>query len=99
MRAAYLPSITSESVRLAVEADPSRFHVASAQGVWATEEILERLVAQCVGYGGEGSPTPGGPGAAAAANDASNIVSSGGAAVHGRGAASAGKGPAAAAGA
>ncbi|GFR53021.1 hypothetical protein Agub_g15713 [Astrephomene gubernaculifera] len=44
---ALLPSITSDTVRQAVEAAPDRFHVAQAagQGVAATEEVLRAVMA------------------------------------------------------
>eukprot|EP00287_Rhodomonas_sp_CCMP768_P017850 CAMPEP_0202822352 /NCGR_PEP_ID=MMETSP1389-20130828/11008_1 /ASSEMBLY_ACC=CAM_ASM_000865 /TAXON_ID=302021 /ORGANISM="Rhodomonas sp., Strain CCMP768" /LENGTH=267 /DNA_ID=CAMNT_0049495255 /DNA_START=42 /DNA_END=845 /DNA_ORIENTATION=- len=52
----YLPSITSESVRSRLSAEP-RWHVAetAGSGVFATEEILERLLVQVTA--GASAPT------------------------------------------
>lgn len=48
VRKAYLPSITSESMRLAVEAMPEKFQVAKTCTVWATEEILKILLDEAI---------------------------------------------------
>ena len=52
VRRAYLPGITADSMRAAVEAAPSRFHVSSCQGVWGTEELLELLISEHLAAGG-----------------------------------------------
>ena len=39
----FLPSITSDSVQAAVDADPKRFVVSQYGGIIATEEILEHV--------------------------------------------------------
>lgn len=39
----FLPSITSNSVQAAVDADPTRFVVSQYGGILATEEILEHV--------------------------------------------------------
>lgn len=39
----FLPSITSDSVQAAVDADPKRFVVSQYGGILATEEILEHV--------------------------------------------------------
>lgn len=41
---AYLPSITSSSMRDAVNANPHKFIVANEKSVWATEEILHTIL-------------------------------------------------------
>jgi hydroxymethylpyrimidine pyrophosphatase-like HAD family hydrolase len=41
---AYLPSITSDSMRQLAETHPGKFVVASKKSVWATEEILQILL-------------------------------------------------------
>lgn len=41
---AYLPSITSDSMRHLAETNPERFVVATQKSVFATEEILKILV-------------------------------------------------------
>ncbi len=46
MRRAYLPGITADSVRQAVESNPERFYVAAAKGVFGAEEVLRLLVAE-----------------------------------------------------
>jgi len=43
VRRAYLPGITSESLRRVVEANPDHFYVAARKSVFATEEILALL--------------------------------------------------------
>lgn len=48
VRKAYLPGITADSVRAAVEAAPERFYVSSEAGWRGTEEILRRLVREQV---------------------------------------------------
>ena len=45
---AYLPSITSDSMRSVVETMPEKFKVATKSGVWATEEILNILLNQAI---------------------------------------------------
>lgn len=49
MRKAYCPGITADSVRRAVEAHPAQFFLAKRQGVWGTEEVLERLIQEQLG--------------------------------------------------
>ena len=39
----FLPSITSDSVQKAVEANPKKFVVSQKGGIIATEEILEHV--------------------------------------------------------
>ena len=39
----FLPSITSDSVRKAVEANPEKFVVSQKGGIIATEELLEHV--------------------------------------------------------
>ncbi|KAI8476919.1 MAG: hypothetical protein J3K34DRAFT_381927 [Monoraphidium minutum] len=46
VRKAYLPGITADTMRAAVEAAPSQFHVSSCHGVWGTEELLELLISE-----------------------------------------------------
>lgn len=38
----FLPTITSDSVRRAIERDPNKFATARTQGIFATEEMLNR---------------------------------------------------------
>jgi hydroxymethylpyrimidine pyrophosphatase-like HAD family hydrolase len=41
---AFLPSVTSDSMRWAIESAPQQFVVATRRSVWATEEILQHLL-------------------------------------------------------
>lgn len=43
---AYLPGITADSVRNAVAQHPKQFYVSPLSGVFATEQVLEHLIAQ-----------------------------------------------------
>ena len=51
VRRAYLPGITADSVRQAVESNPERFYVAAAKGVFGSEEVLRLLVAERLAAG------------------------------------------------
>ena len=51
MSRAFLPSITSDSMRWAVEAAPQQFVVATRRSVWATEEILQHLLNEVMQQG------------------------------------------------
>lgn len=46
VRRAYLPGVTAPSMAAAVAARPDHFYVSLTSGVWATEEILELLIAE-----------------------------------------------------
>lgn len=46
VRRAYLPGITADTVRHAVESNPERFYVAAAKGVFGAEEVLRLLLAE-----------------------------------------------------
>lgn len=51
VRRAYLPGITADTMRAAVEAAPTQFHVSGCQGVWGTEELLELLISEHLAAG------------------------------------------------
>lgn len=44
---AFLPTITSESMKRVVETNSSQFFVAKKQGIFGTEEVLEKIISIC----------------------------------------------------
>lgn len=45
---AFLPGITSDSMRATVENNAEKFRVSEMSGIYATEQMLQEILASCI---------------------------------------------------